>query len=242
MSWRGRVRRTLPYVAAAMGGFLVAYLVVAFAVFPVGALPQDDVVPNVVGLGYADAETRLRESGFDAQQAESRFHATAPRLEVLEQRPAAGSRELRGRRVQLTVSGGQEFVVVPSLAGLTRGAAEEALNGSKLDLGDVTEQSSHLPAGQVIESNPTPGSRVTVPTAVHLVVSAGPQNIAVPNVVGQSYEQARSTIAGAGLRVTTVERVASEGGVPGTVIGQRPEAGANVVTGTGVQLVVAREP
>ena len=242
MSWRGRVRRALPYVAAAVGGFLVAYLVVAFAVFPVGALPQDDVVPNVVGLSYDDAVRKLREEGFDAEQSESRFHATAPRLAVLEQRPAAGTRELRGRRVQLTVSGGQEFVVVPSVAGLTRGAAEEALTGSKLDVGDITEQSSHLPAGQVIETNPTAGSRVTVPTAVHLVVSAGPQNIAVPNVVGQSYEQARSTIAGAGLRVTTVERVASEGSVPGTVLSQRPEAGAGVVTGAGVQLVVAREP
>src|SRR5207253_3244549 len=55
MSWRGRLRRFLPYLISAVGGFLLAYLIVAFFIFPSGVIPEDVRVPNVVGLTYAEA-------------------------------------------------------------------------------------------------------------------------------------------------------------------------------------------
>src|SRR5215210_937023 len=55
MSLRVRVRRSLPYAIAIIGGFLLAYLVVAFFVFPSGVIPRDIKVPNVTGLPFDDA-------------------------------------------------------------------------------------------------------------------------------------------------------------------------------------------
>ena len=46
MSWRGRLRRFLPYLISAVGGFLLAYLIVAFFIFPSGVIPEDVRVPN----------------------------------------------------------------------------------------------------------------------------------------------------------------------------------------------------
>jgi len=40
VTWRGRLRRFLPYLIALISGFLIAYLVVAFFVFPAGVIPQ----------------------------------------------------------------------------------------------------------------------------------------------------------------------------------------------------------
>ena len=60
MSWRGRLRRLLPYVIALVGGFLLAFLIVAFFVFPAGVIPQDVRVPNVIGLSLSDAEQQLK--------------------------------------------------------------------------------------------------------------------------------------------------------------------------------------
>src|SRR5438270_505291 len=81
--WRGRLRRLLPYVVAAGGGFLLAYLIVAFFVFPAGVIPQDVRVPNVIGLTYSDAVQQLQQKGFTAERGESRFHNAAPKGTVL---------------------------------------------------------------------------------------------------------------------------------------------------------------
>src|SRR5204863_487901 len=74
VTWRGRLRRLLPCVVAADGGFLLAYLVVALFVFPAGVIPQDMRVPNVIGLTYNDAVQQLQQKGFTAERGESRFH------------------------------------------------------------------------------------------------------------------------------------------------------------------------
>ena len=50
MNWRATSRRLLPYALVAAGGFLLAYLVVAFLVFPPEIVPDDAKVPQVVGL------------------------------------------------------------------------------------------------------------------------------------------------------------------------------------------------
>src|SRR5881394_585049 len=108
MSVRKRVRGTLPYAIAIIGGFLVAYLIVAFLVFPSGVIPRDARVPNVTGLMFDDAVKRLAERGFHGQRGEQRFHAAAPKETVLEQNPAAGAHDVEGASVTLVVSAGQE--------------------------------------------------------------------------------------------------------------------------------------
>ena len=62
MNWRASSRRLLPYALVASGGFLLAYLVVAFLVFPPQIVPDDVKVPQVVGLLYDEAVTRLSEA------------------------------------------------------------------------------------------------------------------------------------------------------------------------------------
>lgn len=107
MSLRTSLRRSLPYAVTIIGGFLSAYLIVAFFVFPSGVIPGDARVPNVIGLTYDAAARRLAEVGFKAQQGEKRIHGGAPRNTVLEQNPHAGTRDVEGAVVTLVVSAGQ---------------------------------------------------------------------------------------------------------------------------------------
>jgi hypothetical protein len=90
VNWRGAIRRFIPYLIAIVGGFLLAYLVAAFVFFPSGVISQDLKVPNVIGLDFATAQQRLAQSGFESEQGETRFHATAPKGTVLDQNPPAG--------------------------------------------------------------------------------------------------------------------------------------------------------
>src|SRR2546423_7477523 len=117
VNWRGAIRRLIPYLIAIVGGFLLAYLVAAFVFFPSGVISQDLKVPNVIGLDLTTAQQRLAQSGFESEQGETRFHATAPKGTVLDQNPPAGSKDAAGTKVTLAVSGGERVGGVPNVVG-----------------------------------------------------------------------------------------------------------------------------
>ena len=104
MSLRTRLRGSLPYAAAILGGFLLAYLVVAFLIFPSGVVPGDAKVPNVTGLLFDDAATRLAAVGFKASRGDDEYREATPINTVLSQDPPAGTKEPEGTAVTLTVS------------------------------------------------------------------------------------------------------------------------------------------
>ncbi len=238
MSVRVRLRRSLPYAVAIISGFLLAYLIVAFLIFPSGVIPRDIQVPNVTGLSFDDAVRRLAERGLRGVRGEERFHAASPKSTVLEQAPSAGSRDVEGASVTLTVSAGQQSARVPSVNGMTRAEAERALEQAGFDVGEVSERPSNSPAGQVIEANPRAGAETTVPSTVSLVVSAGPTVVLIPSVIGQPVTQARLLIENAGLVVAEVRSSTGEVVSDGNwiVAATNPASGAQVATGSRVSI------
>ena len=69
---------------------------------------------------------------------------------------------------------------------------------------------------------------------MNLVVSLGPANVTVPDVVGQVQAAAEGAITGASLTVGTVTTANSPTVPAGSVISQDPAAGASVAPGTAV--------
>jgi len=240
MSWRNGLRRFLPYLVAMASGFFLAYLVAAFVLFPSGIVPRDEKVPNVLGMVYEDAEQELRRAGFSAERGETRSHAASPAGTVLEQSPAPGSRELAGTPIRLVVSGGQRAASVPNVVGMPRADAETAIEGAGYSIGEVTEQASEQPRGDVLATSPRGGERLAQPGTVSLVVSAGASAITVPDVVGRSIEDARLMLEQAGLVLGDVSRDTDDapGGI-GIVVSQTPAANSQALAGSRVSLRVA---
>src|SRR5712675_3314527 len=112
MNFRALPRRAFPYLIALAGGFLIAYTAVFLFAFPAQVLPDDGILPNVVGKTFEDASAILQKAGFPAQQGETRFHKTIPANVVLQEDPPAGSRQKRGTPVVLALSGGQRSAEV----------------------------------------------------------------------------------------------------------------------------------
>ena len=104
MSVRMKVRGSLPYAVAIIGGFLIAYLIVAFVIFPSGVVPGNAKVPNVGGLLFDDAAKRLAAVGFKANRGGEEYREATPETTVLAQDPPAGTKEPEGSTVTLTVS------------------------------------------------------------------------------------------------------------------------------------------
>ena len=237
--WRVVARRLLPYLVVAAGGFLTAYLIVFFFIFPTPLVPDDARVPNVLGLLYDDAVRRLRAGGFEAARGEQVFHGAAPKSTVLRQDPAAGGLESKGTRVILDVSAGQRRAIVPDVAGMTRQEAEASLSGAGFDVGDVVERGGGSARGTVLGTAPGGGTEVVLPAAVTLFLSAGPADVLVPDLIGQSLSEARAMLEQIGLTAGGV-RVDSTLMQPlNTVVGQSPPAGRAVRAGTPVSLTVS---
>jgi beta-lactam-binding protein with PASTA domain len=137
--------------------------------------------------------------------------------------------------------GGQ--VAVPNVVGDTQAAATTAITGAGLVLGTVTTQSSSTVAsGDVISESPVAGTSVSNGSAVNIVVSTGPAQVAVPNVVGDTKAAATTAITGAGLVLGTVSTASSSTVASGNVISESPVAGTSVSTGSAVNIVVSTGP
>ena len=239
MNWRGRVRTSLVYLVSIAAGFALAYLVVAFVVFPSGVIPKDVKVPNVTGLMYDEAILRLTQAGFNGEQGEQRFNNSAPKMTVLEQSPPPGAREGIGNPVTLVVSGGQRIVAVPTVTGMTKIEAQAVLEKEGFDVGDATESPSNAPRGTVIATRPAAGAQISVPSTVSLVLSGGAAVIQMPSLVGRDVDGARQTMLQLGVRDVTIVWDPMAIGARGTVIAQNPVASATLLPGSSVQLRVA---
>jgi len=241
MSWRSKIRTSLMYLVSIVAGFSLAWLIVAFVVFPTGVVPRDVKVPNVNGLTYEEAIQRLAQAGFKAEQGEQRYDNSAPKLTVLDQSPEPGAHEGVGSTVTLVVSAGQRIATVPTVTGMTRIEAQVLLEKEGFDVGDVGETNSDAPVGSVVSTRPAAGAQVSIPSTVSLVLSRGPgaATLQMPALAGRDVESAQLVLTQLGVRDVQVTYDAFATAPQGTVMGQTPPAGATILPGALVQLRVA---
>src|SRR5256714_6428344 len=242
MNWRAAPRRALPYLIAAAGGFLISYAAVFLFAFPAQVLPDDGILPNVVGKTFEDASAILQKAGFPAQQGESRFHKTIPANVVIQEDPPAGSRQKRGTTVVLALSAGQKTAEVPVTTNMSQQQARIAIENTGLTMGNVTEQLSDSPRGLVIATNPAAGTQLQLPGSVDVVLSKGPATVQMPDLYGRSIGEARSMIEQLGLRIAGVSRDTSSLQPENSIIRQLPQAGQTVSAGGPVSLTVSHFP
>jgi serine/threonine-protein kinase len=242
VSWRQLPRRAFPYLIAAAGGFLIAYTAVFLFAFPAEVLPDDGILPNVVGKTFEDASVALQKAGFPAQQGETRFSRTVAANVVLQEDPPAGSRQKRGTNVVLALSGGQKTAEVPVTTNMSQQQARISIENTGLVMGNVSEQLSDAPRGLVIATSPPAGTKVELPGTVDIVLSKGPATLNMPDLYGRSVGEARSMVEQIGLRIAGVSRDTSSLQPENTVIRQVPAAGATISAGGAVSLTVSHFP
>ncbi len=242
INWRALPRRAFPYLIVAVGGFLLAYVAIFLFAFPAEVLPDEAILPNVVGKSYADAAVILEKAGFVAQQGESRIHRTIPAEIVIQEDPPAGSRQKRGITVVLAVSAGQRNAEVPVTSNMTQQQARIVIENTGLTMGTVTEQISDHPRGLVIQSDPPAGTKMELPGVVNVIMSKGPATVVMPDLYGRTLGEALSMIEQLGLRVAGRSRDTSSIQPENTVIRQLPAPGNTIRAGGPVSLTISYFP
>jgi serine/threonine-protein kinase len=158
---------------------------------------------------------------------------------VYQQDPEEGTKQPRGSIVTILVSSGKPKVTVPSLVGKSRDAAVAELTRLQLEP-NVVQVSSSQQANQVTAQNPKPGVVVVAGSSVRINVSSGPKPVAVPSVIGQSYDSGAAQLQSAGF---TVGRVDVDSDQPaGQVVDQSPPGNSTASKGSSVTLSVSKGP
>jgi beta-lactam-binding protein with PASTA domain len=200
-------------------------------------------VPNVTGLNFLDAKKVLEQSGLDVKQGDVRYDESKPIGFVMDQAPAVDEMVKNGRRVYLTVCGGEQLMEVPRLIGKSERDAKFTLVQRNLQVGEIvrkftTEQPEDVVVSQVIQ----PGSKVKKGTKVDLIISNGALlgNIIIPDVVGKTLAVAKKLLEEKKLKVGKITYQSSDMPV-GSVIDQYPKKDKSAKDNTPVDLFIAKK-
>ena len=131
----------------------------------------------------------------------------------------------------------KDMVAVPSVVGKTEQEAIAALEAKNLGHKSVSEPSSEKP-GTVIKSDPKATQEVEEGTVVELTISAGVEQVPVPDLKDMTREQADKALTDAGL-TPNFKSVVNSNVEEGKVISQDPPAGTKVDPGTEITVEIS---
>lgn len=241
-----RIARSRPGRATAVTllTFAVGYFIAATWLFPATEDPTDTAlveVPDLRSMMEEEAAERVRGLGLVPLVKARVRHPTAAPGAVVAHSPLPGQVARPGAEIVLTLSAGQESRVIPDLAGLSGNQAARLLRqmGFEVELRRVSEGGDR--AG-VLESSPAPGTRVSVPSPIRLVVAEGVRNVPVPDLAGRHVADVEGLLTAAELRLGAIRYRPDAADAPGRVISQSPPSGFAIRAGSFVSIVVAGEP
>jgi eukaryotic-like serine/threonine-protein kinase len=198
-------------------------------------------VPYVVGLRELNAVETIHNSGLevDSQHIHREPSTAQPVGYVFRQDPTVNSRTAKGNFVTIWVSTGLPKALVPDVRNKSQADAVAALVTAHLKP-DVHSVPSPQPPNTVIAQDPKPGTSVPQNSKVRINVSSGPKPVAVPDVRGQNYDSASSSLLGQGFAVKRTDVDSTE--PANTVIAESPAPNTSVPPGSAITLTVSRGP
>jgi beta-lactam-binding protein with PASTA domain len=131
-----------------------------------------------------------------------------------------------GIALRLALHAGE--VGIPDLSGMTVSEASQAALGAGLDLNIENKfYSTTVPAGRILSQAPAPGSEVRKGWQVRVTESLGPQQVTIPDVVGEPVRQATMDLRRDQLDLGTEAHMTAPGD-PDLVLAQTPPPDAGV--------------
>ena len=234
---KGRERLTAGVILG--GAALAGYLVTCVA-YPVPLIARDLAVSRVLGLPRAEAEKELTDRGFKTKIEGEEADPVIPAGHVVWQDPPPEVVIPAGGTVLLTLSSGPGPITVPDVVAFELQDARQVIEAAGLRVGAVDTIPSASEAGVIVLTRPATGGSRAAGSTVDLVISKGPADLRIPDVVGLRQEEARGRLEAVGLKVGIITTRQSRRGGAGIVIEQRPAAGVFGPRETRVSLVISQ--
>lgn len=212
-------------IGVVLGGAILAGYLVTCVAYPVPLITRDREVARVLGLPRAQAEKDLEQQGFQSKVDGEEPDPVIPAGHVVWQDPPPATALTSGTIVHLTLSSGPAPVTVPDVIAFELDQARQVIDAAGLRINGIDSVASASEPGVIIATRPAAGGIRQPGSDVALIVSKGPADIRVPDVVGLKQEDARQRLEAAGLRLGTITTRSAQRNPAGIVLDQRPGAG-----------------
>ena len=200
-------------------------------------------VPSIVGMPISNLEEFLVDRSLRYEVNDSSFSETYPPLTVLKQYPEPGTKVKESRKIFISVNRIKPPTVpVPNLIDGSLVNADEVLRSNELKRGrielirgpflHVVNKMKHQ--GKEIE----PGTRIPKGSVIDLVVQdGGTDKFPMPNVLGYTLDESKTTLFGSNLNIGEVTAVGDTTGFePVLILKQKPKPQETVRAGDVVEL------
>lgn len=193
--------------------FLLVSLVLLVFVGSLGIITRHNKVlkiPMVTGKPMRTATSLLNDMGFETSIQDSVYIDTIPPLTVIRQFPEADAAVKINRTVYLTVNRAvPPLIAMPRLVGSFRSAVM-ILKQFGLKLGDTSYRpdfaKNSILSQQYNGQEIRPGTKIPMGSAISLVLGSGVSKttMAVPDMFGMTYEEAKATLDSMGIGMVPV--------------------------------------
>jgi serine/threonine-protein kinase len=206
-------------------------------------VPTHTLPATLVRAQFDDAVNAVEDFNWEVEAKRTRQDGTQPG-QVLASDPAAGAKLKEGSTLILTVSDGPTLVAVPpNLLGMTEDDARAALQAVELGVSFVPAEAGDAEEGTVIGFADYPGAAPPAEglpkgTTVKLQIATD-QDMEIPDLVGDDYQDAVEVLEQLGLSVQVVGTRPEGDQEPGTVLALDPPPGTEVEPGASVRVTVA---
>ncbi len=231
---RNRLKAGALVAAAALAGYLITCVA-----YPAPVIARDHAVGRLLGLPLDEAERELRGAGFKIRLEAEEADPVIPAGHVVWQDPPPETLLPKGSLVRLTPSTGPAQVTVPDVISFDLEPARQVIEVAGFRVAGVDTVPSSSEPGIVLAVHPGPGTSRPPGSPVDLVVSRGPADVRVPDLVGLRQEDARDRLEARGLRVGAVTMRRAGRNPTGVVLEQQPAAGALTARAGRVSLVIS---
>ncbi|MEY2581290.1 MAG: eukaryotic-like serine/threonine-protein kinase, partial [Ilumatobacteraceae bacterium] len=190
-----------------------------------------NVPSDLAGKTLDEATALLNQAGLTLGAQTKQHDEKVPAGSIIALDQATPPQLPKDEPVNVVVSDGPEPRAVPAIpTASTFEQAVAAIKAVQLVPARKEDFSDTVPEGQIIGTDPPAGTTVARDSTVTIIVSRGLHQI--PDVKGQSVQDAASQLQAAGFSVSGVQ-----GNPARTVTGTNPPAGTRVASGTGVVII-----
>ena len=182
----------------------------------------------MTGVPLAQARTELRKAGLTPGAVTSVASQTIPAGIVISTTPVVGTSWPKPKPVGLTVSAG---LPLPNFVGQQFDQAQGTAQSGGYQLQQVADSNSTQPQGTITSQSPAPGTPITQGEVVTVKVSSGPPLVNIPDVSGQSVDQATQILQQAGFQVSVNQGIGNR--VQGTSPSGQAPAGSTITLNVG---------
>ncbi|MHB1502607.1 MAG: Stk1 family PASTA domain-containing Ser/Thr kinase [Acidimicrobiales bacterium] len=198
-------------------------------------------VPDEKGKTLSTAEADVVALGLKYKAIA--VDSSAPANQVTSQSPSSGTPVATGATITFYYSNGTPppaaTIAVPDVSGDDTTTASNALGQAGICVsGQTTQSSSVYASGYVINTNPPGGTQVKKGACVQLVVSSGPSQVPVQDVVGDSQSVAETTLTKQGFTPVVQKDYTTCSSDVGIVLAQNPTGGTPEPSGSSVTITV----